>query len=72
MSEKRDGRYMIILKEYVEGYGWIDEVRFVNSLSLDAIREAIPPDSRSVYNDDAEMFEVKKVKKPLFPEDAMP
>ena len=63
---------MIILKEYVDGYGWIDEVRFVNSLSLEAIREVILPDSRLTYNDDAEVFEVKKVKKPLFPEGDMP
>lgn len=65
---ERRGNYIILWKEYVEGCGWIDEVCFADSLELEEIEKAIGKENRSTFNDDAEVFEVKKVKKPLFPE----
>ena len=64
MTEKR---YIILWKDYLEGCGWINRVRFTDSLNLDDISEAIGAEEIEDYNDDAEVFEIKKVAKPFFP-----
>lgn len=62
-----DKKFIILWKDYLEGCGWVNRVCFTDSLNLDDIAEAIGAEEVEDFNDDAEMFEIKKVKKPLFP-----
>lgn len=68
MEEKE--KYIILRKDREDCCGGPScmIVKFVNTLNLEEIEKAIEPINQLVYNDDAEVYEIKKVKKPLFPE----
>lgn len=68
MKVEERGKYLILWKCYTEGCGWVNVLHFVKALSLEGIQEEIGECSKQEYNEDAVIFEVKEINKPLFPE----
>ena len=65
-----DRKYIIYWQSYLsKKCGWENYVFFTDTLDLKDIEKAIGKDNRLYYNSSAEVYEIKKVKKPLFPDE---
>ena len=67
---ERKARYIIFWESYLsKKCGWENYVFFTDTLDLKDIEKAIGKDNRLYYNSSAKVYKIKKVKKPLFPEE---